>query len=97
MEEMVEPESPSTSSNPMRKSRSIPRGATKPRAMAHALVAWLTALAPMARTLGNWPTTTARAMMEPTAWGLLEPDTLMTSSAASDMLLLLENGLNDVL
>ena len=58
----------------------MPRGATKPRAIAHAFTAWFTAPAPMARILGNCPELTARAIIEPTLCGLLLPDTFKKSS-----------------
>ena len=85
---MVSPFSPWISSKPITNDKSIPRGATKPRAIAQALVAWLTALATMARILGECPATTERATIEPTLWGLLVPDTLTISSTGcySDMI-----------
>lgn len=65
--------------------RSIPRGATKPLAIAQALLAWFTAEAPMALILGACPATIALATMEPTEAGLLDPDTFMIVSSCSDI------------
>jgi hypothetical protein len=51
--EILSPFSPIISSKPMTKDKSIPRGATKPLAIAQALAAWFTALAPIALILGK--------------------------------------------
>jgi len=62
--------------------RSIPLGATKPRAIATAFTAWLTAPAPM-DWISALPRSLRTAASAPaTAFGLLFDDTFKTSIAA---------------